>query len=69
MLLIQLFLIHCVSVFMLGQPGEEVDSLEPRESVFEFEDLNLLPVRDVAVFGGGNVTHEFGFTIGPICFS
>ncbi|XP_064817134.1 collagen alpha-1(I) chain-like [Oncorhynchus masou masou] len=50
-------------------PGEEVDSLEPRESVFEFEDLNLLPVRDVAVFGGGNFTHEFGFTIGPICFS
>lgn len=60
---------NCFSVFVLWQPGEEVDSLEPRESVFEFEDLNLLPVRDVAVFGGGNVTHEFGFTIGPICFS
>lgn len=50
-------------------PGDEVDSLEPREFVFEFEDLNLLPVRDVAVFGGRNVTHEFGFNIGPVCFS
>ncbi|XP_064860748.1 collagen alpha-2(V) chain-like [Oncorhynchus nerka] len=55
--------------FVLWQPGDEVDSLEPREFVFEFEDLNLLPVRDVAVFGGGNVTREFGFTIGPVCFS
>ncbi|KAJ7988519.1 hypothetical protein DPEC_G00324420 [Dallia pectoralis] len=50
-------------------PGEEADSLKPWESVFEFEDLHLLPVRDVAVYGGGNISHEFGFSIGPVCFS
>ena len=41
----------------------------PRESVFEFEDLNLLPLRDVAVLDSGDFTHRFGFTIGPVCFS
>lgn len=42
-----------------------------RESVFQFEseDIQLLPLRDVAVFGNGEVTQEFGFTIGPACFS
>ncbi|XP_029921679.1 collagen alpha-1(III) chain-like [Myripristis murdjan] len=49
-------------------PGEESVSA-PRESIFEFEDLHLLPLRDVAVMGGENVTHQFGFTIGPVCFS
>lgn len=39
----------------------------PRESVFQFEDMNLLPLRDIGVFG--NSGHEFGFTIGPVCFS
>ena len=52
------------------QPGEDTGTLPgPRESVFEFEDLQLLPVRDVAVMGGGNFTHQFSFTIGPVCFS
>lgn len=41
----------------------------PRESVFEFEDLQLLPLRDVAVQGGEDFTHQFGITIGPVCFS
>lgn len=49
-------------------PGEETPS-GPRESVFEFEDLDLLPLRDVALMGGANVTHQFGFNVGPVCFS
>lgn len=49
-------------------PGEEMVS-GPRESVLEFEDLQLLPLRDVAVMGGGNFTHRFSLTIGPVCFS
>ncbi|XP_072227829.1 collagen alpha-1(II) chain-like [Leuresthes tenuis] len=48
--------------------GEETAS-SSRESVFEFEDLQLLPLRDVALMGGGNFTHQFGFTVGPVCFS
>lgn len=50
------------------QPEEENLS-GPRESVFEFEDLQLLPLRDVAVMGGENFSHQFGFTVGPVCFS
>lgn len=49
-------------------PGQEMPS-GPRESVLEFEDLQLLPLRDVALMGGGNFTHRFGLTIGPVCFS
>lgn len=49
-------------------PGEESVSVT-RESVFEFEDLQLLPLRDVALMGGGNSTHQFSFTVGPVCFS
>lgn len=41
----------------------------PRESVLEFEDLHLLPLRDVALMGGGNTTYQFGLTVGPVCFS
>lgn len=41
----------------------------PRESVLEFEDLHLLPLRDVALMGGGNATYQFGLTVGPVCFS
>lgn len=49
-------------------PGEENIS-GARQSVFEFEDLNLLPLRDVAVRRGLNFTHRFGFNVGPVCFS
>ncbi|KAK5870531.1 hypothetical protein PBY51_003472 [Eleginops maclovinus] len=44
---------------------------EVQESVlqFESEDLHLLPLRDLAVFGNKQVTTEFGFTVGPACFS
>lgn len=49
-------------------PGEETVS-GSRESVLEFEDLHLLPLRDMAVMGGGNFTHQFGITVGPVCFS
>ncbi|XP_019209972.1 collagen alpha-1(I) chain isoform X2 [Oreochromis niloticus] len=49
-------------------PGEEMES-GPRESVLEFEDLHLLPLRDVALMGGGNTTYQFGLTVGPVCFS
>lgn len=42
-----------------------------QKSIFQFEseDLQLLPLRDLAVFGNKDVTQEFGFTIGPVCFS
>lgn len=50
------------------QPGEENIS-GARQSVFEFEDLHLLPLRDVAVQRGVNFTHQFGFSVGPVCFS
>ncbi|XP_055017462.1 collagen alpha-1(III) chain-like [Boleophthalmus pectinirostris] len=42
-----------------------------QESVFEFEseDLELLPLRDIAVFGNRDITQDFGFTVGPACFS
>lgn len=46
--------------------GKEMDP-GPRESVFQFEDMSLLPLRDIGIFG--NSGHEFGFTIGPVCFS
>ena len=52
----------------VGQPGEQ-SARGPRESVLEFEDLQLLPLRDMAVMGGHNFTHHFSFTIGPVCFS
>jgi len=48
------------------QSAEEVDP-GPRESVFQFEDMDLLPLHDIGIFG--NSSHEFGFTIGPVCFS
>lgn len=50
------------------QPGEENIS-GARQSVFEFEDLHLLPLRDVAVRRGIHFTHRFGFNVGPVCFS
>lgn len=58
---------HVYSVFVC-QPGEENVS-GARQSVFEFEDLHLLPLRDVAVQRGVNFTHRFGFNVGPVCFS
>uniref|UniRef100_A0AAY4C3E9 Fibrillar collagen NC1 domain-containing protein n=2 Tax=Denticeps clupeoides TaxID=299321 RepID=A0AAY4C3E9_9TELE len=43
----------------------------PQESVFNFEteDLNLLPIRDLGLFGTSNLTERFTFTVGPVCFS
>ncbi|XP_056134911.1 collagen alpha-1(II) chain [Lampris incognitus] len=50
--------------------SEQLDS-GPVESVFQFEseDLQLLPLRDIAVLGNNELTQEFGFTVGPVCFS
>uniref|UniRef100_A0A4W5QUV2 Fibrillar collagen NC1 domain-containing protein n=1 Tax=Hucho hucho TaxID=62062 RepID=A0A4W5QUV2_9TELE len=52
-------------------PSEELHSRGRREAVFQFEseDLDLLPLRDLAVFGSSDLTQEFGFTVGPVCFS
>lgn len=49
---------------------EEMDP-RPEESVFQFEseDLELLPIRDLALFGRSVLAEDFGFTIGPVCFS
>ncbi|XP_041855508.1 collagen alpha-1(II) chain-like [Melanotaenia boesemani] len=51
-------------------PLDEPES-ESQESVFQFESeaLELLPLRDLAVLGNKHVYHEFGFTVGPACFS
>ncbi|NXM66858.1 CO5A3 protein, partial [Serilophus lunatus] len=41
------------------------------DTIFQFgtEQLSLLPLRDLAVFHNGDTSHQFGFTIGPVCFS
>lgn len=41
------------------------------DTVFQFstEELQLLPLRDLAVFHNGDASHQFGFTVGPVCFS
>ena len=54
-----------------SQSSEKLDSGDRRESGFQFEseDLDLLPLRDLAVFGSSDLTQEFGFTVGSVCFS
>ncbi|NXE07933.1 CO5A3 protein, partial [Lophotis ruficrista] len=41
------------------------------DTIFHFstEELSLLPLRDLAVFHNGDAAHQFGFTVGPVCFS
>ncbi|NWI53630.1 CO5A3 protein, partial [Calyptomena viridis] len=41
------------------------------DTIFQFstEELSLLPLRDLAVFHDGDASYQFGFTIGPVCFS
>ncbi|NXD31439.1 CO1A1 protein, partial [Spelaeornis formosus] len=41
------------------------------DTIFQFstEELWLLPLRDLAVFHDGDTSHQFGFTVGPVCFS
>ncbi|NXA94920.1 CO5A3 protein, partial [Melanocharis versteri] len=41
------------------------------DTIFQFstEELWLLPLRDLAVFHNGDASHQFGFTVGPVCFS
>ncbi|NXA54218.1 CO1A1 protein, partial [Nothocercus julius] len=41
------------------------------DTIFHFatEELALLPLRDLAVFHNGDASHQFGFTVGPVCFS
>ncbi|NXD51201.1 CO5A3 protein, partial [Corvus moneduloides] len=41
------------------------------DTIFQFstEELWLLPLRDLAVFHNGDTSHQFGFTVGPVCFS
>lgn len=49
---------------------EEPDA-RSQASVFQFEteDLELLPIRDLALFGHSDLAEDFGFSIGPVCFS
>ncbi|KAM7018581.1 collagen alpha-1(I) chain-like [Tautogolabrus adspersus] len=50
--------------------SEQLDSgAQETVFLFESEDLQLLPLRDLAVFGNKDITQEFGFTVGPACFS
>ncbi|NWY69749.1 CO1A1 protein, partial [Erithacus rubecula] len=41
------------------------------DTIFQFstEELWLLPLRDLAVSHSGDASHQFGFTVGPVCFS
>ncbi|NXU92430.1 CO1A1 protein, partial [Xiphorhynchus elegans] len=41
------------------------------DTIFQFstEELSMLPLRDLAVFHDGDASHQFGFTVGPVCFS
>ncbi|NXW51727.1 CO5A3 protein, partial [Nyctiprogne leucopyga] len=41
------------------------------DTIFQFttEELSLLPLRDLAVYHNGDTSHQFGFTVGPVCFS
>ncbi|NXN19178.1 CO1A1 protein, partial [Indicator maculatus] len=41
------------------------------DTVFQFstQELSLLPLRDLAVLHNGDTSHQFGFTVGPVCFS
>ncbi|XP_029470106.1 collagen alpha-1(XXVII) chain [Rhinatrema bivittatum] len=41
------------------------------DTIFQFStnDLALLPLRDLAVFHNGDTSHQFGFTVGPVCFN
>ncbi|NXP78649.1 CO5A3 protein, partial [Ramphastos sulfuratus] len=41
------------------------------DTIFQFstQELSLLPLRDLAVFHNGDTWHQFGFTVGPVCFS
>ncbi|NXJ85739.1 CO1A1 protein, partial [Trogon melanurus] len=41
------------------------------DTIFQFstEELSRLPLRDLAVFHNGDASHQFGFTVGPVCFS
>ncbi|NXX84438.1 CO5A3 protein, partial [Urocolius indicus] len=41
------------------------------DTIFQFstEELWLLPLRDLAVLHAGHASHQFGFTVGPVCFS
>ncbi|NXO00533.1 CO5A3 protein, partial [Rhinopomastus cyanomelas] len=41
------------------------------DTIFQFstEELSLLPLRDLAIFHNGDTSHQFGFTVGPVCFS
>ncbi|TSV94898.1 Collagen alpha-1(XXVII) chain B [Bagarius yarrelli] len=54
----------CVSV-------EKMDPTRSQMSVFQFEteDLELLPIRDLALFGRSDLAEDFGFTVGPVCYS
>ncbi|XP_063049810.1 collagen alpha-1(I) chain-like [Engraulis encrasicolus] len=51
-------------------PSEALE-VGAQQSVFQFEtsDLDLLPIRDLALYGTSDLTDEFSFTVGPVCFS
>lgn len=56
---------HCLPSFQLDNESSITDT------IFQFttEELSLLPLRDLAVFHNGDTSHQFGFTVGPVCFS
>lgn len=54
---------HHLVLFQLNDSG-------PHKIEFEVttDEVDLLPLRDLAVFNNGDDTHEFGFSVGQVCF-
>uniref|UniRef100_UPI00398E388E collagen alpha-1(II) chain-like n=1 Tax=Pristiophorus japonicus TaxID=55135 RepID=UPI00398E388E len=56
--------------FSINFDGCSLNDTGPHEIEFEVttDEVDLLPLRDLAVFNNGDGTQEFGFSIGQVCF-
>ncbi|XP_043914493.1 collagen alpha-2(I) chain-like [Protopterus annectens] len=67
------FLANTREQSFLGTLTECSDGAEGvyEDTVFHFatEQLDLLPLRDLAIFNIGDDSQEFSFIVGPVCFS
>ncbi|NWT23295.1 CO5A3 protein, partial [Cardinalis cardinalis] len=60
---------HSYRASLRGCPLDNESSITDTIFQFSTEELWLLPLRDLAVFHNGDASHQFGFTVGPVCFS
>ncbi|XP_078282225.1 uncharacterized protein LOC144608387 [Rhinoraja longicauda] len=56
--------------FSINSDGCLLNDSGPHKIEFEVttDEVDLLPLRDLAVFNNGDDTHEFGFSVGQVCF-